>query len=459
MVTTKQTFYPKSKHTLIELLEDFSDEVASKNSSLKQLPYEDWKKLKKCNPKSFTFNCCSSKDVADEPIFLTIKSKDTGESDICFHRNQNTKDFMDFSKSWFDATDRDTVTADIETSASEPPSFEKEYESKWYTWEKDTELHFDNLTNITSDCSTANVSYCTNYGTGIESINALPYSSKTDGSYAYGLYDLSVGSGSGILSNKIETIASIDMVQEKISDVIEDLVKTYDLKEKINIDTDRKETDTMNMFSKINFDFGPANTEAIRLSPFGMAIKTPNREWHTYDATNQKIVDVSDFSFNFGSTSMFYKMPVAPDAVAVGDVILHNARPVFVTGFVDEGNKSAGIVCIDTDANEQKTVLPVCNVFNFNFVTKIVSLFNMTGGAGNIFGTPTADQPFGNIFGMMMMSEMFKDNGKSNDNDFFKMMMMSQMFSGGANPFAQMFGSFNAIPAKSPVVTGGPMDA
>jgi hypothetical protein len=59
----------------------------------------------------------------------------------------------------------------------------------------------------------------------------------------------------------------------------------------------------------------------------------------------------------------------------------------------------------------------------------------------------------------MMMSEMFKDNGKSNDNDFFKMMMMSQMFSGGVNPFAQMFGGFNAIPAKSPVVTGGPMDA
>jgi hypothetical protein len=255
----------------------------------------------------------------------------------------------------------------------------------------------------------------------------------------------------------LSKVAQIDSVSSKIDQVVEELVEKYDLKEKIDIE--RKDTNTMNMFSKLNFDFGPANPDAIRLSPFGMAIKTPNRQWHTYDAANKKIVDVDDFAFNFGSTSMFYKMPVAPDAVAVGDVILHNARPVFVIDFVDANNKASGIVCIDTDTNEQKTILPVCNVFNFNFITKIVSLFNMTGnGTGNIFGTPSADQPFGNIFGMMMMSEMFKDGGKSGDNDFFKMMMMSQMFSGGVNPFSQIFGGFNATPAKNPSV-GGPMDA
>ena len=225
-----------------------------------------------------------------------------------------------------------------------------------------------------------------------------------------------------------------------------------------NIKEERKEPETMNMFSKLNLEFGPVASTVIRLSPFGLAIKTANREWHTYDAVNQKIVDVSDFSFNLGDTPILYKMPVAPDAVAVGDLILHNGVPVYVLDFADASNKSAGFIVIDTDANERKTILPVCNVFNFNFITKVVSLFNFGNGA-NIFGTPTADQPFGNIFPLMMMSEMFKDNGKSNDTDFFKMMMMSQMFSGGANPFAQMFGGFNATPAKSPVVTGGPMDA
>ena len=225
-----------------------------------------------------------------------------------------------------------------------------------------------------------------------------------------------------------------------------------------NIKEERKEPKTMNMFSKLNLEFGPVASTVIRLSPFGLAIKTANREWHTYDAVNQKIVDVSDFSFNLGDTPILYKMPVAPDAVAVGDLILHNGVPVYVLDFADASNKSAGFIVIDTDANERKTILPVCNVFNFNFITKVVSLFNFGNGV-NIFGTPTADQPFGNIFPLMMMSEMFKDNGKSNDNDFFKMMMMSQMFSGGANPFAQMFGGFNATPAKNPVVTGGPMDA
>lgn len=239
-------------------------------------------------------------------------------------------------------------------------------------------------------------------------------------------------------------------------------LKTNTIQEKLNsneinynIEEERKESKTMNMFSKLNLEFGPVASTVIRLSPFGLAIKTANREWHTYDAVNQKIVDVSDFSFNLGDTPILYKMPVAPDAVAVGDLILHNGVPVYVLDFADASNKSAGFIVIDTDANERKTILPVCNVFNFNFITKVVSLFNFGNGA-NIFGTPSADQPFGNIFPLMMMSEMFKDNGKSNDNDFFKMIMMSQMFSGGANPFAQMFGGLNATSAKNP---GGPMDA
>jgi hypothetical protein len=214
----------------------------------------------------------------------------------------------------------------------------------------------------------------------------------------------------------------------------------------------------MNMFSALNLDFGPVASNIIRISPFGLAIKTPNREWHTYDAANQKIVDVSDFSFSLGDTPILYKMPVAPSAVAVGDLILHNGVPVYVIDFENAANKAAGIIVIDTDSNERKTILPVCNVFNFNFVTKVVSLFNFGTGANSLFGTPSADQPFGNILPMMMMSEMFKDGGKSGDNDFFKMMMMSQMFSGGVNPFAQIFGGFNATPAKNPSV-GGPMDA
>ena len=223
-----------------------------------------------------------------------------------------------------------------------------------------------------------------------------------------------------------------------------DIVET-----KIN-SNERKESNTMNMFSALNLDFGPVASNIIRISPFGLAIKTANREWHTYDAANQKIVDVSDFSFSLGDTPIFYKMPVAPAAVAVGDLILHNGVPVYVINFEDESNKAAGIIVIDTDSNERKTILPVCNVFNFNFITKVVSLFNFGTGANSLFGTPSADQPFGNILPMMMMSEMFGKDSKSGDKtDIFTIMMMSQMFAGGANPFENMFSGLT-IPSTTP---------
>lgn len=234
------------------------------------------------------------------------------------------------------------------------------------------------------------------------------------------------------------------------------------LKDRLNIieskinSNERKEPNTMNMFSALNLDFGPVASNVIRISPFGLAIKTANREWHTYDAANQKIVDVSDFSFSLGDTPILYKMPVAPAAVAVGDLILHNGIPVYVIDFENVANKAAGIIVIDTDSNERKTILPVCNVFNFNFITKVVSLFNFGTGANSLFGTPSADQPFGNILPMMMMSEMFGKDSKSGDKaDIFTMMMMSQMFAGGANPFANMF---SGLTAPSAPAAGGPQD-
>ena len=242
-------------------------------------------------------------------------------------------------------------------------------------------------------------------------------------------------------SSLSRTVTTNDLSQLK--DRI-DIVET-----KIN-SNERKESNTMNMLSALNLDFGPVASNIIRISPFGLAIKTANREWHTYDAANQKIVDVSDFSFSLGDAPILYKMPVAPVAVAVGDLILHNGVPVYVIDFEDESNKAAGIIVIDTDSNERKTILPVCNVFNFNFITKVVSLFNFGTGANSIFGIPSADQPFGNILPMMMMSEMFGKDSKSGDKtDIFTIMIMSQMFAGGANPFENMFSGLT-IPSTTP---------
>jgi hypothetical protein len=102
----------------------------------------------------------------------------------------------------------------------------------------------------------------------------------------------------------------------------------------------------------------------------------------------------------------------------LGDVIIHNRKPMFV---IDLPEKSNNVICIDVCAGEQKTVIPTTNMFGFNFITKIVSLFDFMG-----MDAPTAEQPFGNMLPLMMMS----------DNKDFDPMMLMFMMNGGNMNFA-----------------------
>lgn len=194
----------------------------------------------------------------------------------------------------------------------------------------------------------------------------------------------------------------------------------------------KKESNEMNIMPNVNFDFGPAG-DGVRVSPFGLAITNSKGQWVTYDAKNDKIVDVTGFTFDFGK--MIYKMPVAVKDIKPGDLIVHQSRAMYVQE-IEDGN----IYTVDILAAEKKNVLPVTNVFNFNFVTKVVSLMNFD------MGTPSPDQPFGNIMPIMMMSALMGDD----KNDFFgqmdmgKMMLMSAMM-GGQNPLTSMFNGLTGI--------------
>ena len=191
----------------------------------------------------------------------------------------------------------------------------------------------------------------------------------------------------------------------------------------------------MNIMPNVNFDFGPID-DGIRISPFGLAIKNKD-QWITYDAENDKVIDVTGFTFDFGK--IIYKIPVAVKDIKPGDLIIHQHRPMYVE-VIEGGN----IYTVDILAAEKKNVLPVTNVFNFNFVTKVVNLMNFNMGA------PSPDQPFGNIMPLMMMSALMGDD-KDGKNDFFgqmdmgKMMLMSAMMD-GQNPLTNMFsGLTNAL--------------
>jgi hypothetical protein len=189
----------------------------------------------------------------------------------------------------------------------------------------------------------------------------------------------------------------------------------------ITIQKEEKEK-TMNI-PTMKFDFGPADSNSVAMSPYGLAIQY-NGSWYAYNAKEDQTIDVTGMTFSFKNA--IYKMPVAVNQIAVGDLIYHQKRPMYVIA-APEG---ASIKVIDLAASEQKTVIPVANMFGFNYVTKIAPLFNL----GTI--TPSTDNPFGNIMPMMMMSSLFEDN--KSDNDVMQMMLMMSLMNGN-NPFAAMF--------------------
>lgn len=170
-----------------------------------------------------------------------------------------------------------------------------------------------------------------------------------------------------------------------------------DRKEKENMDTNK-------MFA--GFDFGPVD-ERIKMSVYGMAIRNADGRYVSYDAKTHNIVDVE--VFNFENHNLIFKMPVAVSAIAVGDTIIHMKKPMFVTGIEN------GITAIDIFNGEVKTIVPATNMFGFNFVTKVVSLFNFSGA-----NAPTAENPFGNMIPFMLMS----DNFDGDNSDMFMMMAM-----------------------------------
>lgn len=183
-----------------------------------------------------------------------------------------------------------------------------------------------------------------------------------------------------------------------------------------------KENDTMKM-PAMNFDFGPfTEPGVVALSPYGIAIRTTKGEYLTYNAATGATVDVTGFTFDF--QKMIYKMPAAIKDLRAGDMVLHRSKPMYVQSVEEDG-----IHCIDILNSESKVIVPVTNMFGFNFVTKVVSLLNINAAQ------PSAENPFGNLMPFMMMSSIMGDDS---DNDFSKMMMMSMMM-GGSNPFTAMF--------------------
>ena len=218
---------------------------------------------------------------------------------------------------------------------------------------------------------------------------------------------------------------------------------------------DRKEKENMDTNKMFNFDFGPVASH-IRMSPYGLAIKSADNKFVSYDKASGSVVDVE--VFNFDAQKFLYKMPVPVSQVAVGDVVVHMRKPMFVREV-----KGSVVSVVDIYNAEAKDILPVKSPFGFNFITKIVSLIDMSGADAN--------SPFGNMLPLLMMGESqdFKDilpmmffmngnnanmmnnplmmyalmNNNSNNADSLGFLLAMSAGMGGNNPFVP------AVPAHN----------
>ena len=214
------------------------------------------------------------------------------------------------------------------------------------------------------------------------------------------------------LNTKVDVI---NPYADQVSICCDDLCKNCKNYEKK--DNEEKE----NKMKGFNFDFGKITNDSIRMSMYGMAVKNASGVWTAYDKGTGDLMDVD--VFNFDGSNFLFKMPVAIKDIAVGDVVIHARKPMFVISKTEAGD----LIAIDPVAGEKKTIMPSKNMFGFNFAIKVVSLFD------NLMGqTPTSENPFGNMWMLMLM------DGKSDMKDIMITMMLMNQASGSTNTFNPM---------------------
>ena len=222
---------------------------------------------------------------------------------------------------------------------------------------------------------------------------------------------------SSLINNLISDWGSVDgqagidtkVDKSEFNEAINELTdKFVELKETINKNNE-KENKTM----KFNFDFGTCEGHNIRMSMYGLAVQNADNTWVSYNPNTNEIVDVD--IFNFEGAKYLYKMPVAIKDVSVGDMIIHSRVPMYVSA-ISADQKT--ITAIDVRAGETKTIMLARSPFGFNFVTKVVNLFD--GMLAD--NAPSEVNPFGNMWMFMMMSD---------DNDMKDMLPFMLMAQGG----------------------------
>lgn len=209
-----------------------------------------------------------------------------------------------------------------------------------------------------------------------------------------------------------------------VSSDVSALVERIEALENERTEKMSKEKENYSMFESIknSIKFGVAKD--VRMSIYGPAFQGAHEgspSWYAYN--NNTLVDVTDMVFD--SMKLFYMMPVAQNAIKVGDFIWHGSQWVKVINILNNGRVEAESIWL----REVVTILPTTNIFGFNFYTKLVPLIE--NFSTNCAATTT------NPFGMLPMLMAMSDN---KSDDMSEMLLMSMMMNGG-----QTNNSFNPM--------------
>lgn len=147
-----------------------------------------------------------------------------------------------------------------------------------------------------------------------------------------------------------------------------------------------------------NFNFGCYNSNNIKLSAYGIAIKNKSNKWVSYNTKEKKLIDVEVFNFDIDVSKVFYRLPKATHDVKTGDIILHNDKPVFVERVRADGKFDV----IDPYEGVAVTILPLSSPFGFDFTECLFCIIDC-------FPSADEDNPFGNLLPLLLTN-----NGDNN---------------------------------------------
>lgn len=358
-----------------DLLMLFADDVAAKVWN--KMPYDKWKGfLKKLDSKDYPF---VGIDFGETEVLITFIDH-SGDSYDTQNFHKGDKSFGDFLfREYAHLLKDDTMTNSALASSASSTA----------------KTSVDGLTGTVSNSwSNINADYSTSIADAI--------------SYSYG--------GTSAIKDYDQYVIKDDWNNPLPHNITIDSNGNlmYDGKRIVCADDNNNEKEN-NKMKNFNFDFGPCNPETIRMSMYGLAIKNSTGTWVSYNPATKQIIDVD--VLNFDGAKFLYKMPVALKEVKVGDIVIHNRKPMFVISTAKD--QSNALMVVDIYAGEEKTIVPPVNMFGFNFVVRVVSLFGELSQ-----NAPSADAPFGNMLPFLLM----------NDNkDIDPMAMMLMMGQGGTN--------------------------